>query len=314
MLASLDWLIALTFVYALLSLLATALQEGIASFLGLRAQTLRRGIAALLEPTIPEEVRGDKAALDPVNGVFASPFFQAMRANSAREPSYLAPAIFSQAVISHLRTVTAKTRETVTSAGELIQGLPESSPAKSILLQVTDQGRADLKTLERELSLYFDAGMERASGWFKRQTQRYILLIGFLAAVLLDANAFEMARRLATDQALRFELVQMAEKTEGASVDPAAVKARLDQAGIGLPFGRDFSVVGREKFWALLGNELSKIPGWFISAIAISLGAPFWFDLLAKFMRVRGATVPKTTLEREAIDADIHVAVTNTKP
>lgn len=33
----------------------------------------------------------------------------------------------------------------------------------------------------------------------------------------------------------------------------------------------------------------SKIVGWLFTAVALSLGAPFWFDTLSKFMNVRGA-------------------------
>jgi hypothetical protein len=36
-------------------------------------------------------------------------------------------------------------------------------------------------------------------------------------------------------------------------------------------------------------HTLTMIIGWIITALAISLGAPFWFDLLSKLMKVRGA-------------------------
>jgi hypothetical protein len=35
-------------------------------------------------------------------------------------------------------------------------------------------------------------------------------------------------------------------------------------------------------------NWLYVIPGWLISAIATLFGAPFWFDTLQKFVRLRG--------------------------
>jgi hypothetical protein len=35
------------------------------------------------------------------------------------------------------------------------------------------------------------------------------------------------------------------------------------------------------------------ILGWLITALAITLGAPFWFDLLSKFMQVRATTKPQ---------------------
>jgi len=34
---------------------------------------------------------------------------------------------------------------------------------------------------------------------------------------------------------------------------------------------------------------LERILGWAITAVAISLGAPFWFDLLNKIMNIRNA-------------------------
>jgi len=39
---------------------------------------------------------------------------------------------------------------------------------------------------------------------------------------------------------------------------------------------------------SLVWPVLAKIVGLALTAIAISLGAPFWFDLLSMFMRIRG--------------------------
>jgi hypothetical protein len=33
---------------------------------------------------------------------------------------------------------------------------------------------------------------------------------------------------------------------------------------------------------------LVRALGWFVTGLALSLGAPFWFDTLTKFMNVRG--------------------------
>jgi hypothetical protein len=33
-------------------------------------------------------------------------------------------------------------------------------------------------------------------------------------------------------------------------------------------------------------------PGWLLTALAISLGAPFWFDMLGKVISIRAATKP----------------------
>ena len=36
-----------------------------------------------------------------------------------------------------------------------------------------------------------------------------------------------------------------------------------------------------------------RLLGWLITALAVSLGAPFWFDMLGKFMTVRASFKPK---------------------
>jgi hypothetical protein len=63
-------------------------------------------------------------------------------------------------------------------------------------------------------------------------------------------------------------------------------KALDNEIPTGIP---DFQEVGRLQgtlAWILV------IVGWFVTAFAISLGAPFWFDLLNKFIQMRAAVKP----------------------
>jgi hypothetical protein len=41
--------------------------------------------------------------------------------------------------------------------------------------------------------------------------------------------------------------------------------------------------------------------GWLLTAFAVSLGAPFWFDVLNKFMAARSATKPEDKPKAEDI-------------
>jgi hypothetical protein len=45
---------------------------------------------------------------------------------------------------------------------------------------------------------------------------------------------------------------------------------------------------------------LRHLPGWLLTALAVSLGAPFWFDLLNKFMVVRSTVKPDEKSGQEA--------------
>jgi len=43
------------------------------------------------------------------------------------------------------------------------------------------------------------------------------------------------------------------------------------------------------------------LPGWLLTILAVSLGAPFWFDLLNKFIVIRSAVKPhEKSLEEES--------------
>ncbi len=44
--------------------------------------------------------------------------------------------------------------------------------------------------------------------------------------------------------------------------------------------------------WDFAGWLLFKLFGLLVSAFAVSLGAPFWFDLLSKFVNIRAAGAP----------------------
>jgi hypothetical protein len=37
------------------------------------------------------------------------------------------------------------------------------------------------------------------------------------------------------------------------------------------------------------GDWLVKVLGWLVTGLAVSLGAPFWFDLLNRVVDLRGA-------------------------
>lgn len=68
--------------------------------------------------------------------------------------------------------------------------------------------------------------------------------------------------------------------------------------GLGLPIGWDVTnqrIKPPQPPWYSLSSSAAwafKLFGWLLTAMAISLGAPFWFDLLNKFMIVRSTVKP----------------------
>jgi hypothetical protein len=110
-----------------------------------------------------------------------------------------------------------------------------------------------------------------------------------------DAKSAQCARSKELQQfALCLEDVNSAECRYEANL--------LRLQGLGLPVGWNTDVENRWPGWRLHGSEFwsewSKLTrihglGWLLTALAISLGAPLWFDLLNKFMVVRSVIKPR---------------------
>ena len=67
--------------------------------------------------------------------------------------------------------------------------------------------------------------------------------------------------------------------------------------GSGFPLGRDYSLKNPRALWTATRAHWA---GWLITALAVSLGAPFWFDMLNKIMIVRSTVKPSEKSGDEA--------------
>jgi hypothetical protein len=140
--------------------------------------------------------------------------------------------------------------------------------------------------------------MDRVSGKFKRQTQRQLLRLGFLMAVVANVDSLRLMQRLYTDPALRQAAVAMAESVAKDSTSVRATQAdkAVDQLqSLALPIGWHRSTFPTGAFAstsATAGTVFQTLVGWALTALAISLGAPFWFELLNKFMVIRSTVKP----------------------
>ncbi|MHA4808647.1 hypothetical protein ACX0G9_11105 [Flavitalea flava] len=73
--------------------------------------------------------------------------------------------------------------------------------------------RAGMYTIEdfaRKLEDWFDDSMNRVSGWYKRQVQVILLLIGFIMALIFNVDTLEIAGKLSKDDKLRDQVVKSA--------------------------------------------------------------------------------------------------------
>jgi hypothetical protein len=236
-------------------------------------------------------------------------------------------------------------------AGANAQGAGAAAAARQIpqqmrqaLIPLIDAAGNDITKVRENIEGWFNASMERASGWYKRRSQVTLAILGLFIAVTVNVDTITVVKRLSTDKALRESLVAASDAYAKASVEapsshsggaatppasqnspavctikPDSEECKLAKAcndpespnckyvtnlqqinALGLPIGwddkndpkRNWTGLALSGLWdQLVWHWL----GWLLTALAISLGAPFWFDLLNKFIAIRSAVKPKET-------------------
>ena len=197
-----------------------------------------------------------------------------------------------------------KDSENYKKVKELIDILPDSvvnsieTMAKRAQMRAksTEEG---ITLLRKEIENSFDSSMERAGGVYKRNAKGVAIIIGITLAITANADTFHIINRLSKDSLLREIIIDKAVQVvpQGSNssdinkIDPNEILKEVE-----LPIGwtssnlkqqinsTKYRVNGLPVF-----SVLSMIAGWFVSGIAIAMGAPFWFDLLGKVMNVKNA-------------------------
>jgi hypothetical protein len=74
--------------------------------------------------------------------------------------------------------------------------LSELARRSQIKANQDNQGDMPIYKFQKEIEVWFDRSQERNSGSYKRNTKRSFLIIGFLTALLANADAIHMTRSL----------------------------------------------------------------------------------------------------------------------
>ena len=188
---------------------------------------------------------------------------------------------------------------------------------KRAMLSAIDFAEGDLARVKVNLENWFNGTMDRASGWYKRRTQIILFFMGLFTAAALNIDTIEIAKRLYRDDPLREAAVAQAERVVEAGKDDAGNPRFLEGKDLG-ELRKELDSIGYPMGWwnwwpdpqsrpadckkpvdpveckrALpMATTLQIGLGWFITALAAMLGAPFWFDLLNKFMVIRSTVKP----------------------
>ncbi|MEL6969781.1 MAG: hypothetical protein AAFZ63_13980 [Bacteroidota bacterium] len=284
--------IGIVFVLLLLSLLATTIMELLASFFHLRGRNLIKALRNMLASSDT----GEQLLEDFQNNSLYKHLSQQYSRTTQGPPSY----VDSETFQSILFEIILK-GEGVDKLKEKIDELPDED-LRNVLNQLLRDSDNELDQFKLNIQKWYNDVMDRASGWYKRYAQKILIWVGVLIALVFNADTFSIYSRLASDPATLQQVVAMAEsyvqtqeETLVRPVDPSfeqslnTLQDLVDneintvRSPLGLGWAEaDFSDYG-------VYDWLAKILGYIVTALAISLGAPFWFDLLRKIVNIRAS-------------------------
>ena len=396
----LDIAIGLFFIYLLLSLICSAVRESIEGRLKSRALHLERGIRELLRdtdstqlarklyehplvyslyPGIYDASANPRGEFRGLSWLWATIWSWLPGTKPTNLPSYIPARNFALALLDLAgRGETYKlAHQNANAAGQAVDtpltvaqiraslGKLDNPYVERAVLTALDTARDDLELAIQNLQKWYDSGMDRVSGWYKRETQRILFMVGLIITVVLNVDTIDIVKHLAINTDAREALVEQAttsmqdtaliarvetERKKAAASKAAAlatpaelapaptasspakpaettaqeeldakIKTAETQAkllreqlfGLGLPLGWTEVRKGAERRVACTKAQagwidrtgcaawpydlwliLAAIPGWLITAFAISFGAPFWFDMLNKMMVIRSTVKP----------------------
>jgi hypothetical protein len=348
LLGILETAIGLAFIYLLLSMLCSGINEWLAHRLGRRGRCLRAGLLNL----VPDRW----AYLRLLSHPAVASLYRDMKGR-IRHPAYIPSATFVTALTDVVRTIAANIQSRQSPPGAPPQPPPDIRAAAEICAQHGHPiGKSILAIIDRKpldgpddagkrIEAWYDGTIERVSGWYKRTARFQLFLIGFAAAAALNVDSLAIGRQLLHADALRSALVADATRMTDLGASAATtldaperallkeqVERLLDYKRFGLAIGYSCpaeeatragsagttaarsgsspasSAAGQaqdkqeERSW--LARQWSafkacgpdsaasislKFLGWLITAFAVSQGAPFWFDLMNRFINLRGS-------------------------
>jgi hypothetical protein len=263
----------------------------LATLFRLRAYFLEWGIQRMLDDGTGKKYVTKLFYNQPLIKYLASGAFR----GTVKQPSYLSAQNFSKAFLEVLKDAGNEANSTTiekVKAG-LRSGVLQESDTQKFVSSLLDDAQNDLEKFKELLEKWFDDTQERVTSWYKKWIQVITLGVGFIVAIVFNVDTPKIVQRLAQDPEAREQYVAMAQKmvnnpefakqVYGDTANVENLQKNLIElrqqaleadAVLSIP---DFKLTG----WTILG--------WLITALALSLGAPFWFDLLNKLMKLRSS-------------------------
>jgi len=289
--------IGIVFIYLLLSIICSALNELVSRIFSMRAKNLEQGIRNLLnDPDFTEYAKN----------FYNHPLIKNLE-QKGKHPSYVPSRTFALVLMDLIGSGESGSGSKRFKNFRSTVSKITNDNLKRTLLVFIDDAENNLNKFAENLGEWFDNAMQRVSGWYKRKAQLIILSLALVICVVFNADTLMIANSLSRDAAMRNAVVLAAEEyvkqplpakpdekpgKESPAAEEKILLTRINQVReqiqkLRLPIGWAKMSDDPRAVPASFPSWLAKVLGILFTTIAVSLGAPFWFDVLNKFVNLR---------------------------
>lgn len=320
--AILEVAIGMIFVYLLVSVICSTIREVIEGWLKTRAAYLEYGIRELLHDRNAEGIVRSLYNHPLIFGLFTDEYQPSssskrpgILSRGHNLPSYIPAKNFALALMDMAArgpdtdVVTSDPRGPILSLESVRLNVAnlKNQALQRVLLSAIDAAQGDINQAQANIESWYNSGMDRVSGWYRRSTQWIIFAIGVLTAVGMNINTVTIADYLIRDETARAAIVARVEKVEtipgSSSTNYSAANQELESLNLPLGWSEGWGAPKRGRATSEVGrwnNWMAPILGWLLTALAATMGAPFWFDMLNKVTVIRSTVKPHEKSGEEA--------------
>jgi len=228
--------IGLVFVFLLVSLFVSWVQEFIASLFSWRSKHMIEVIQVLLDPDDTSKVYETEGFFRRISQISSTPAAQVVErfydsgiiktlSKPNGFPSFIDPGDFANYVLDNVLNANINTGQygipqkinaQLTAIEVEVNKIANGKAREAIMSQINLAWKAN-ETLEKRVAAarvnvtsWFDTTMDRADGWYKRRAQKIALLIAIVVVIVLNIDAIGMAWSFYNEPQIREFVLQEA--------------------------------------------------------------------------------------------------------
>ncbi len=281
---ALDVAIGLIVVYYLLGSIVSLITQLINETFETRGKALEQYLVRLV---------GDKKIDDLIN----LPQLQALRPiryknllsvfSSATEPKKIEKVPVAILVNSFfdISGLTANGEMELRQLAELVDKMPDSE-GKQAFISWINQGVTNIEDLRVRTTAYFTGLLDQAAATFRARARSFVIMLSLAITILFGTDTVQLAQNLwqsADLRAIAAAQAQMVVEQEGTQADVSDIVDELEKYSIKIGWWQTQQLPANNApvtDWVYF--VLLKVIGLSVTAMAVSQGSSFWYDLLKK--------------------------------